>query len=187
MLRSTMKKQVKGPHAIVLAVVMGIVFTAAGTVMVVWSCGRRALSEDAVGFVAVRATVLETGVGSSGGGGRRGNGRRTYRPEVRYEYEVGGTRYESEEYGAATGGFPSQQAVEAYMLENGIVPGAEIEAFHDQADHARSVLSKTVDEKYVNMTWAFTIGGVVFGGAGLVLLGNTLLRPSFRATLMRGG
>lgn len=171
--------QIKGSAAVVASIAFGLIAITVGTCAIWWSQARLALAEEVGGFVAMPATVLSVDVK---GGGRTSG----MYPDVRFEYEVDGRRYESDEFSASPTMLGSRPQAEAYLAEHGFTPGAVVEAYYDPGDPSQAVLSKAVDENFGMIMWFVSGVGCLFGVVGVMMVAATALSPSHRARLRTG-
>jgi hypothetical protein len=172
--------QVKGPPALVIAVLTALLALGAGGFAAWWSSDRRALAQDSASFIPVPAVVQSTSV-QEHHSSRRGT---RYSPIVRYSYEVDGRSHEGDTFAAWAPRFRTEADLHAAMGQLGIRPGATVEALHDPDNPARAVLSREVDQNFILGMWGLTAAGAVFVAVGGWMLGGLAFNPGFRSKIM---
>lgn len=141
-----------------LFAVLELALTGYFTYAVSWSHRMQVRAHER--FEPVRARVLEAELEHV----RGGSGSASYHPRVRYEYEVGGCRFESDEFSFLGRGF--NDYVEAKALLESYPVGGTVTAWYDPTSPQTAVL----DRSYPEGTKYLALGLSVFWAAGIGIL-----------------
>ena len=172
---------VKGPSAVVVGVMTGLLAIGAGGFGAWWSTERRALASAAGSFPGVPARVLSIRFQEHRGDGTEAP---VYSPVVRYAFDLGGHRHESDQFAMWAPRFPTPEEARAFLDGAGIRVDETVTAYVDPKDPTRSVLSKEAPGHVKMGMWAMTAGGLGFVGAGAWLIAGLALSARFRALVM---
>ncbi len=160
----------KPPSAAWVKPVTGIAFTAVGAVFAAFASSFVVRTVEARSWTPVEATVLRSEVVRGTSHSKHGT-RTTYRPYVAYAYEVGGTRFEDDRYGAAK--VSSEDPGRAARAVQEHPAGSRATVWVDPDDPSRSVFSDPHGPLSVEI-WIFVFFPLVFLGIGLAVLFSAL-------------
>lgn len=116
--------------------------------------------------------VLYSGIGSRRSTGSSGSTSTTYYPQVAYEYEVRGQRYQSQRLSFGTVGYGSHRTAETKAAQ--YIVGAPVEVFFDPANPDQAVLER---RSGTNKALVFAVALIVVILVATVALTSSFLGP----------
>lgn len=143
---------------------VGLFFLVGGVVVFAWLSGQKRLSEESLDWPMVTGTVLESKVHRYTSSGNSENSSVQHVPRIVYEFELGGTRYESHQRSIMGENYESAEAqriVDAYPV------GSAITVYFQPGNPEESVLQRGGSEEQWRIGTGVLIGFLVFSGVAL--------------------
>jgi len=155
-------------------VLLGVLALAISGAALFWVVDTRATIRASTGWPTANGVVVSSRVKRDSTRIRGGGYNIHYVADVRYAYEVGGRRYESDTFAFGTShAFPDSAAALAEV--SAYPPGRTVRVYHDPADPATSCLSPGVEPEGFDMLLGMS-GVFALGGAFMLALGVRAMR-----------
>jgi len=139
-----------------------------------WTLDTRATVRASATWPAANGVVVSSGVKRDSTRIRGGGYNIHHVADVRYAYEVGGRRYESNTFAFGTAhAFPDSAAALAEV--SAYPPGHAVRVYHDPDDPATSCLAPGVEPEGLDMMLGMS-GAFALGGLFMLALGARSLR-----------
>jgi hypothetical protein len=157
-------------------VLLGVLALAIAVASLYWTLHTRATIRASAAWPTANGVVVSSRVKPDSTKVRGGGYNRHYVADVRYAYEVGARRYESNTFAFGTShAFPDSAAALAEV--NAYPPGRAVRVYHDPDDPATSCLAPGVEPAGLDMMLGMS-GAFALGGAFILALGVWSVRRS---------
>jgi hypothetical protein len=137
--------------------VVGIVLLAVGTAVVAWSVWELVQAISSSRWLQTEGVILVSDLQRT----RDAEGGYSYRPEISYRYQVGGSEFVASRYKFGAGmslswSGPAARATQKFPI------GSRVTVFYDPADPQEAVLESGV----TSLVWLSLAGGAIFLALG---------------------
>lgn len=150
----------------------GLFFLVLGIVGIAWLSGQKKLSEESLHWPMAKGTVLESEVHRYTSSGEVSPSKVHHVPRIVYQFERGGSRYESDQRSIMGEDYDSDEAqriVDAYPV------GSSITVYFQPGNPEESVLQRGYSEEQSRIGTLVLVAFLLFSGVAIVC-GIRLLR-----------